>query len=31
VLNGGGDPVGVVSWQSLLHGIKGSTTTEARA
>jgi glycine betaine/proline transport system ATP-binding protein len=31
VLNGGGDPVGVVSWQSLLHGIKGSTTSEARA
>ncbi len=30
VMNGGGDPVGVVSWQSLLHGIKGSST-EARA
>jgi glycine betaine/proline transport system ATP-binding protein len=29
VLNGGGDRVGVVSWQSLLHGIKGSTTTES--
>lgn len=25
----GGDPVGVVSWQSLLHGIKGSTAGEA--
>jgi glycine betaine/proline transport system ATP-binding protein len=26
----GGDPVGVVSWRSLLHGIQGSTTSEAR-
>ncbi len=27
----GGDPVGVVSWRSLLLGIKGSTSSEARA
>lgn len=27
----GGEPVGVVSWRSLLHGIKGSTAAEAHA
>lgn len=27
----GGDPVGVVSWRSLLHGIKGSSSERARA
>lgn len=33
--NSGGDPlgtpIGIVSWRSLLHGIKGSTTSETRA
>ena len=31
VQNGGGDPLGVVSWRSLLHGIKGSSSEPARA
>lgn len=31
VANGGDDPVGVVSWRSLLHGIKGSTSESAPA
>ncbi len=31
VTNGSGDPLGVVSWRSLLHGIKGSATEPAQA